>query len=64
MAMVNARDKADPTRRWGLVFAMARTWKTVEDTARKHLVTHVPHTYDQCPRVPREQGKGRKTLGT
>jgi hypothetical protein len=38
-------------------------WKTVEDTSSKNLVTHVPHTYDQCTRVPRAQGrKGRKTF--
>src|SRR5438067_804498 len=31
----------------------------------KHLVTHVPHTYYQCTRVPREHGrKGRKTFWT
>ena len=41
MAMVKARDKADPTRRWGFVFAIARTWKTVEDKSIKNLVTHV-----------------------
>jgi hypothetical protein len=30
-AMVTARDKADTPRRWGFVFAIARTWKTVEE---------------------------------
>jgi hypothetical protein len=45
MDMVKARDKADTTRRWGFVFAIARTWKTVEDKSIKNLVTHVPHTY-------------------
>ena len=28
-------DKADATRRWGFVFAIARTWKTVEEKSLK-----------------------------
>ena len=63
--MVKDRDKADTARRWGFVFAIARTWKTVEDKSIKNLVTHVPHKYYQCTRVPRAQGrKGRKTFWT
>ena len=59
------RDKADSARCWGFVFAIARTWKTVEDKSIKHLVTHMPHTYYQCTRVPRAQGrKGRRTFWT
>jgi len=64
MAMVKDRDKADTARRWGLVFAIARTWKTVEEKSLKNLVTHVPHKYDQGTRVPREGRKGRKTFWT
>jgi Transposase DDE domain len=64
MAMVQARDKADTARRWGFVFAIARTWKTVEEKSLKKLVTHVPHKYYQCTRVPREGRKGRKTFWT
>jgi len=65
MAMVKARDQADTTRRWGFVFAIARTWKTVEEKSLKNLVTHVPHKYYQCTRVPRGHGrKGRKTFWT
>ena len=63
--MVQDRDKTDAARRWGFVFAIARTWKTVEEKSLKYLVTHVPHKYDQCPRVAREPGrKGRKTFWT
>jgi hypothetical protein len=52
-------------RRWGFVFAIARTWKTVEDKTLKNLVTHVPHTYDQRTRVPRATtGTGRRTFWT
>ena len=42
MQMVLQRDTAAPARRWGLVCAMARTWKTVEDKAIKDLGTSVP----------------------
>jgi len=65
MNMVKDRDKADSARRWGFVFAIARTWKTVEGKSIKKLVTHVPHTYYQRTRVPREAGgKGRRTFWT
>jgi hypothetical protein len=61
MAMVQERDKADPARRWGFVFAIARTWKTAEEKTIKNLVTHVPHTYYQlinargCPKSQRAE---------
>jgi len=65
MAMVKARAKTDTARRWGFVFAIARTWKTVEEKSIKNLVTHIPHKYYQCTRVPRAPGrKGRKTFWT
>jgi len=65
MRMVQDRDKADAARRWGLVFAIARTWKTVEEQSLKNLVTHIPHKYDQCTRVPRAPGRtGRTTFWT
>jgi len=64
MRMVQDRDKADGARRWGFVFALARTWKTVEGTSLKNLVPHGPHQYYQCTRVPREGRKGRKTFWT
>jgi hypothetical protein len=65
MRMVQDRDKADTARRWGFVFAIARTWKTAEDKTIKNLVTHVPHTYYQRTRVPREQARhSRKTFWT
>jgi hypothetical protein len=65
MRMVQDRDKADTTRRWGFVFAIARTWKTVEEKTLKNLVTHLPHIYYQRTQVPREgAGKGRRTFWT
>ena len=63
MQMVLKRDAEDPARRWGFVFAIARTWKTVEDKAIKDLVTHVPRKYYQRTRVPRLPGTtGCKTF--
>jgi len=63
MKMVLQRDTDDPTRRWGFVFAIARTWKTVEGKALKDLVTHLPRQYYQRSRVPRLPGsKGCKTF--
>jgi hypothetical protein len=53
-ARSKARDTADTARRWGFVLATARTWTTREDNTRKNLVPHVPRTYYQCTRVPRE----------
>jgi hypothetical protein len=61
--MVMQRDADDPVRQWGFVFAMARTWKTVEDKAIKDLVTHLPRKYSQRTRVSRLPGaKGCKTF--
>jgi hypothetical protein len=61
--MVQQRDAKDTARRWGFVFALARTWKTVEDKAIKDLVTHLPRKYYQRVRVPRLPGsKGCKTF--
>ena len=63
MKMVMQRDADDPARRWGFVFAIARTWKTVEGKALKDLVTHMPRTYYQRTRVPRLPGAhGGKTF--
>src|SRR5262249_2849435 len=63
--MAQDRDKADAARRWAFVFAIARTWKTVEDKSLKNLVLHIPQKYYQCTRVPRAQGrKGRTTFWT
>src|SRR5215813_6952490 len=65
MQMVQAGDHADTARRWAFVFAIARTWKTVDEKTIKNLVTHVPHTYYQRTRVPREPvGTGRRTFWT
>src|SRR5262245_65679680 len=65
MRMVQDRDRAYTARRWGFVFAIARTWKTVEEKTLKNLVTHLPRQYYQRTQVPRETaGKGRRTFWT
>jgi len=63
ITMVQQRDADDAARRWGFVFALARTWQTVEDKALKDLVTQLPRKYSQRLRVPRLPGtKGCKTF--
>ena len=63
MQMVRQRDAADPVRTWGFLFAIARTWKTVEGKAIKDLVTHLPRRCYQRTWVPRiPVCNGRKTL--
>jgi hypothetical protein len=63
--MVQARDQTDTARRWAFVFALARTWKTVEGKSLKNLVTHIPQQYYQRTQVPRvSRGQGRKTFWT
>ena len=63
MKMVRQRDDDDPQRQWGYGFAIARTWKTVEDKAIKDLVTHLPRKYYKRTWVPRLPGSpGRKTF--
>jgi hypothetical protein len=65
MRMVQDRDTADQARRWGLVFAITRPWKTVEEKTLKNLVTHLPRQYYQRTQVPRETaGTGRRTFWT
>ena len=63
--MVQDREKTDGARRWAFVFALARTWKTVEGKSLKNLVPPIPPKYYQRPQVPRASGgKGRKTFWT
>ena len=60
MKMVLKRDADDPERTWGFVFAIARTWKTVEGKAIKDLVTHLPRKYYRrtwVPRIPATNGR-------
>jgi len=63
MKLIQARDKADSQRRWGFVFAIARTWNMADGKSLRNLVKHTPHScYRQTwiPRLP--DHKGRKTF--
>jgi hypothetical protein len=63
MKMVKDRDQADDERLWGFVFAIARTWKTVDEKMLKNLVTHLPRKWYERTWIPNEiEGKGRKTF--
>jgi len=63
MKLVQQRDQADATRRWGFVFGIARTWKTEDGHSLKDLVTHLPHKHYQRTWIPRlVAGQGRKTF--
>ena len=53
MKRVLPRDTDDPDRTWGLVFAIPRTWKTVEGKAIKDWVTPLPRKYDRRKVDPR-----------
>ena len=60
MKMVMERDAEDPGRTWGFLFAIPRTWKTVEGKAIKDLVTHLPRQYYRrtwVPRIPVSNGR-------
>ena len=63
MKRVLKRDADDPDRTWGFLFAISRTWKTVEGKAIKDLVTHLPRQHDRRTWVPRIPGSnGRRSF--
>ena len=63
MKMVLKRDADDPDRTWGFLFALSRTWKTVEGKAIKDLVTHLPRKHYRRTWVPRIPGSnGRRSF--
>ena len=60
MKMVKDRDKADGERRWGFVFAIARTWKTVDEKMIKDLVTHLPRNLYQT-NLDSQRNRGQRS---
>ena len=63
MKRVLKRDADDPDRTWGFLFALSRTWKTVEGKAIKDLVTHLPRKHYRRTWVPRIPGSnGRRSF--
>jgi len=63
MQMIQARDKADPHRRWSFIFAIARTWNMENGKSLKNLVKHTPHSCYRRTWIERLPGhRGRKTF--
>ncbi|MDD3654578.1 MAG: transposase, partial [Desulfotomaculaceae bacterium] len=63
MKFIQAKDQDDPQRRWGFVFAIARTWKMADGKSLKNLVKHTPHSCYHQTWIPRRPDcKGRKTF--
>ncbi len=63
MKLLQARDKADPQRRWGFVFARARTWNMETGKSLSNLVRHTPYRCHRKTWISRLPGhKARKTF--
>jgi hypothetical protein len=63
MKLIQTRDQADPQRRWGFVFAIARTWNMADGKSLKNLVKHTPRCCYRKTWILRLPGhKRRKTF--
>jgi hypothetical protein len=63
MLLIEQLNRSDPTRRWGFVFAIARTWKMEDGKSLSNLVKHTPYKCFQRTWIPRmANDKGRKTF--
>jgi hypothetical protein len=63
MKLILARDKADSQRRWGFVFAIARTWKMADGKSLRNLVKHTPRSCYRTTWISRlPERKGRKVF--
>jgi hypothetical protein len=51
--LIKKLEKTDRLRHWAFVFAISRTWKTIDDKAVKDLVTHLPRHHYKRTWVPR-----------
>ena len=51
--LIKKLEKTDCHRHWAFVFAISRTWKTVDDKTVKDLVTHLPRYHYKRTWVPR-----------
>jgi hypothetical protein len=64
IALVKQRDSADAARDWHFVFAISRTWKTVDEKTVKNLVQHLPRCHYQRTWIPcLSTWQHRKTYG-
>ncbi len=63
MQLIKELDRSDPNRRWGFVFAIARTWKMEDGKSLSNLVKHTPYKCFQRTWIPRMgNDNGRKTF--
>jgi len=60
MKLIQAKDQDDPQRRWGFVFAIARTWKMADGKSLKNLVKHTPHRCYAKTWIPRQPDRQRR----
>ena len=62
MQLIQQLDQSDPKRRWGFVFAIARTWNMDNGKSLSNLVKHIPHKAFQRIWIPHlTNDKVRKT---
>lgn len=52
MKAVIEKNKKDKDRDWFFVFAIARTWKSVDDKSIKNMVTHLPRRFYSRTWIP------------
>lgn len=63
--LIKKLEKTDGCRHWAFVFAISRTWKTIDDKAVKDRVTHLPRCHYKRTWVPRiTDASQRKTYWT
>jgi hypothetical protein len=63
MKLIKKLDRSDPHRRWGFVFAIARTWNMENGKSLSNLAKHIPHKTFQRTWIPRlANEKSRKTF--
>ena len=63
--LIKKLEKTDRLRHWAFVFAISRTWKTMDNKTVKDLVTHLPRGHYKRTWVPRiTDPSQRKTYWT
>ena len=63
MQLIQQLNQSDPKRRWGFVFAIARTWNMENGKSLSNLVKHIPRTAFQRTWIPHlTNDKVRKTF--
>jgi hypothetical protein len=63
MKLIKQLDRGDPRRRWGFVFAIARTWKMEDKKSLSNLAKHTPYKCFERTWIPRlASDKRRKTF--